>query len=576
MSLTSSLQIGRSALTASQLAIQVTGNNLANAATPGFTRQVTSFSPIRGTDPNTSAGRGVEVRGIRRQFDSALQSRVWAGLSHEAAAQQQHQILTSLESSLGELGTADLSSELGRFFNAWSERANLVQSSAVVVQQGENLAGFVRRVRDDLVQQRNLIDRQAGGNVARADELLAGVAELNSAIADAEAGGATANALRDQRDALISEVSGIMGVTAVEQPSGAVNVLVGSTPVVLGSVSRGLELRRETVDGELEISVRVRDDGEELGVSSGALGALLGSRGGVVNGTLEQLDGIASQLIFQINRLHSTGTNAAGLTTTTGTLAVAGADRSLALNDPNNATLAGLPFSAVNGGFTVNVRQTSTGAMQSVRIDIDLDGLTSAGAPGVGDDTSLEDIRSSLDAIPGVTATVTPEGKLKLDAGEGFDFSFSDDSSGALAVLGMNAYFSGTDASDIGVRAELADGPSLLMTGRLVNGQFVENGTALRMVEVQDQSLAELGGLSVRGSWLGVAQNVGSETDAAKTRAGAATLVRQSLDSQRAAISGVSVDEEAINLMTFQRQYQGAARFLSVVDELTQTLISLV
>jgi flagellar hook-associated protein 1 FlgK len=71
-------------------------------------------------------------------------------------------------------------------------------------------------------------------------------------------------------------------------------------------------------------------------------------------------------------------------------------------------------------------------------------------------------------------------------------------------------------------------------------------------------------------------QQVAVRTDAALTELDAATTVRESLEAQRAAKSGVSIDEESINIVTYQRSYQGAARFLSVVDELTQTLIGLV
>ena len=75
---------------------------------------------------------------------------------------------------------------------------------------------------------------------------------------------------------------------------------------------------------------------------------------------------------------------------------------------------------------------------------------------------------------------------------------------------------------------------------------------------------------------LDTAQALGVRTDAAKNAADAAATVTQGLDAQRSAVSGVSVDEESVNLLTFQRQYQGAARFISVVDQMTQTLISLI
>jgi flagellar hook-associated protein 1 len=214
-----------------------------------------------------------------------------------------------------------------------------------------------------------------------------------------------------------------------------------------------------------------------------------------------------------------------------------------------------------------------------VRIPVDLDGRNASGAAGHGDDTSLEDLALALDGVPGLSARVMPGGQLKIDAAPGFTYSFSDDSSGVLAVLGMNAYFTGRDASDIAVRGDLRQSPNLLSVGRMVGGPpaaFVENAGALAMAGAQDLALASLDGRSIKDFWLDTAQRIGIEANTARTQAESATIVRESLEAQRAAISGVSIDEESVNLLTYQRQYQGAARFISVVDELTQVLMSMV
>src|ERR1043166_7200447 len=125
MGLSSSLAIGRSALNASQVAMQVTGNNFANASTPGYSRQIVSFVP--GGDQNGGSyflGRGVNINGVRRSVDNALQSRLWNGYSHESSANVGQQFLTGVESIINELGDSGLSDGFGRFFNSWSELAN--------------------------------------------------------------------------------------------------------------------------------------------------------------------------------------------------------------------------------------------------------------------------------------------------------------------------------------------------------------------------------------------------------------------------------------------------------------------
>ncbi|MDZ4686319.1 MAG: flagellar basal body rod C-terminal domain-containing protein, partial [Planctomycetaceae bacterium] len=185
-------------------------------------------------------------------------------------------------------------------------------------------------------------------------------------------------------------------------------------------------------------------------------------------------------------------------------------------------------------------------------------------------------IAASLSGVSNIAATVNPDGTLKIDAAEGYSFAFSEDSSGALAVLGVNTFFTGKDANDIAVRAALHDQPGLLAAGLTVAGE-PDDGAAVRgILALRDQANQALGGQSINDSWISAAADVGANAASAANRADATRLVRESLDAQRQSLSGVSIDEESINLLNFQRQYQGAARFISVVDEMTQTLLSIV
>jgi flagellar hook-associated protein 1 FlgK len=568
MSLNSALNIGRSALTASQIGIQVAGNNLANASTPGYSRQSAYFSPASSQfiGNGVAVGRGVVTDSVRRQVDNALQARLFNTLSTESAALQRSSVYSGVESAIGELSDNDISSGLSSFFNTWSERANLTKSSASVVQEGDRLAALLRRQRTSLTQLRDQIDGQIGAAVVQADALMSTIAQLNVQVSTAEGTGAEASTLRDQRDRAISELAQLMDVSVVDNGAQGLTVLVGSEPIVVAGTSRGLSLSRENdANGDVQAIIRTKDRPTAIIPREGQLGAMLSGRTEAVDDATNAIDTLASQLIFQVNKLHSTGTNATGLSTTTGTLQVASGDRTRALNDPANTTFSRLPFAASNSS------QSTT-----VRIDVDLDGLTAAGLPGTSDDTSLEDIRAALDAVSGITATITSEGKLKIDADAGVEFSFSEDSSSVLAVLGVNAYFTGTDASTIGVREDLLTSPDSLAVGRMVDGTFVENATALGLADLLESSLTDLNGRSITSFWREKVAAIGTKSAGAAMDASAAGDVRASLENQRAAVSGVSTDEESLNLMAFQRQYQGAARLISVADEMFDTLMSLV
>jgi len=577
MGLFSAMQIGRSALVSSQIGIQVAGNNMANAATPGYTRQQLFLSPNRGqVVGNYSLGRGVGIDAVERQIDEALQARLRNGIADQSSASALSDVMTQLETVLGELSGSDLSSQMGSFFDTWSEATNLISSQSVAVQEADAFARFIRDLRSDVGQIRTQIENQIDARVGRADTLLSEIAALNGEIASSESGGATANELRDRRDKALDDLAEMMDISAVEQPGGAVDVLVGSMPVVLGTRSRGVQVTRESDGGALTTRVTLKTDGTPLAVSAGSIGGLLEARDGNIDATLDRIDTLTSRLIFEVNKLHSTGTNLAGLRSIVADRSIAADDRDVALNSGLNSTMAGLPFAPSNGGFFIDVRTPNTGATQRVRVDVDLDGLNDDGTAGFDNDTSAQDIVDAIDAVAGINAAFNAQGQITVTADAGYEFSFSDDSSGALAALGVNTLFSGSDAKDIAVRDGLMSNPSSLMVGRLVNGEIVENGTALEISGLRDGTLSALGGITLSEYWSDSVQSVASNASIAVTNAEAGQIVRESLEAQRASLSGVSVDEESINLLNYQRQFQGAAQVISTADELLQTLISII
>lgn len=575
MGIGSAFNIGRSALTASQLGIQTASNNLANAGTPGYARQVLGLSPTPGTGPNRGIGQGVSTTGVRRQVDEALNARLNGAISEAAGAQEAQRVLAGIETTLNELSDLDLSSELGAFYTSFSELANGSQSQAQVIEQGDQLAGSIKRLRDDLAEQRDQLDDRLGSLVDQADALAEEIARINEQITRSEGGGDQNNALRDQRDELVRDLSELMEINVVEQASGAIDVLAGSSPIVLGTRNQGLELREIPSGDTIERVVAIEATSQVLRLETGQIGGVLSSRDGELDNTIAALDQLAGALIYEINSLHATGATADGLTAASSDRRIGTADQSLALNDPLNQSTSGAAYSPSNGGFLVRVQDDASGAIQTTRIDIDLDGIDATGVAGFGDDTSLTDIAGQLNAVSGVDARVTPDGRLEVTAAPGSTFTFGDDSSGVLAFLGVNSYFQGQDATDIQVRASLRGNPASLMTGRYENGEFIENGTSLAIALQQDAASGDLNGQSVGGFWRSTVQQVSARTSSASSVADGAAIVRDSLESERLAISGVDSDEETLDLLAFQRQYQGAARIIQTSNELLDELFAI-
>lgn len=565
MSLNGSLQIGRSALMASQTALQVAGDNMANAATPGFHRRTVHMSPIQGSSIVSGAilGRGVQVSGIRREVDAALQIRFRSAVSQEHASLINQRFLTALESLQNELTDNDLSTTLSKFFNSFSELANNPNDLAfrsVVIQQGQTLADRLASMRTDYNRLNDEINRTLELSVTQADDLLKRIAILNGEIVSAEIGHMEAASLRDQRDMLLDELAQYMDISVINHSGGSVDVLVGSTPVVLGAVSRGIEIRAEQVDGQHEWNIRVKADGTKLNVRSGAIGALASQRDTLIGPMIDKLDNLASQLIFQVNRLHSQGQGSKGFATVVGSASVASATAAM------NSQQSGLAFPVSNGSFFIHVTNSETGVRTAHEIQVD-------GSMSLND---VIDQINTVVGVPHVTASLNLSGagsQLELTATPPSTMSFSDDSSGVLAVLGINTFFTGTNAANIDVNQRLIDDPALLATGK---GHVAgSNEMALAVAQMQDVSLQELNGMNLRQYWQNAVSDLAVKTSGANAATESAQMVRASLDAQIQSVSGVSLDEEAINLMMYQRQFQAAARFINVIDETLQILINL-
>ena len=563
MSLNGALQVGRSSIMASQTAMQVAGNNMANASTPGFSRQSVRFATTipQNWGNNQTIGTGLQVTRIARTVDTALQSRMRTALSDENGAAVDQRFLLAVESVRNELGDANLSSRLNAFFSAFSELANNPNDEAlrsVVVQQSSGLAGAIRDLRKDQVDVRVEIDRSLESAVRAADDLITQIADLNVQIGRNELGGTAgpANELRDRRDSLINELAQFLPISTLEQPNGMIDISVESQPLVQGSLARGVKITVDTVGGELTTRFRVKNDGTLLTPDGGQIGALLRQRTDTVEPAIESLDTLTRELMFQVNKVHSQSQGQIGITSVTGLNRITNASVPLGQTE--------IPFAMRNGAFEMHVKSLATGLRTTVVIAVD---------PATA---TLTDLRNAINAaVPAGTATasITADNTLRLDANAGYELSFANDTSGVLAGLGINSLFGGYDAKTIEVNAQILGDPRLLSVGRdHVEGS---NGGALAIAALSTQQIETLGGRSIRGFWTAETTALGVRAEAAINRADSTKLVRESLDSQVQAMSGVSIDEESINMLAYQRQFQAAARFITIIDETIQQLLAL-
>src|SRR5579862_2386044 len=237
MSLIGALNLGSQALSVSQAALQVTGNNISNSGNADYTRQTATISttPDQQIAPGIFMGTGVDLTSIQRQIDQSLEERVRSSDSDNQAAATTQDYLTRVETTLNALGDNNISTQLSQFFTSWSNLANTPQDAnlrQVVLQDGQSLGQEFNTERSQLTDVQTDINSRLSTQAKAANDLAQQVAVLNGQIAVAQGGRGQDNGLLDQRDAVLKQLAQLVNIKTVPQDNGTVNVYIGSEALV--------------------------------------------------------------------------------------------------------------------------------------------------------------------------------------------------------------------------------------------------------------------------------------------------------------------------------------------------------
>jgi flagellar hook-associated protein 1 FlgK len=565
MTLFSSIQTANNALLAAQLGLQVTGNNIANANTPGYIRERLLLSPATTQRyGGVLLGLGVQVQGVVQITDRFLEERLRSATSDLANGEAQQNVYVQLESLIGELSDTDLSTSLTGFFNSIHDIANQPDSVSVrnlAVLQGRTLTDDIRRLDARVREIREDVNNQVIASADDINRLLSEIATLNEQIVRAEGGDTSpsdAVGLRDRRSSVLSELAQITDIKAVEQDSGDVTVFMGGEFLVFAGTHREVTVSQSDDRGLSVAEIRIAQTDSPISTSSGKLSGLLAARDTVLGGFLDGLDDFAQALAFEFNKVFAGGQGLAGYSSLEGEFSVL--DNGAALDQ------AGLAFTPVNGGFDVQVTNSQTGLTTTTHIHVDLNGL--------GEDTSLEDLVAQLDAIDGLSASITPQRKLKLQTDSPLaTFAFANDTSSALAALGVNTFFSGSHASDIGISAAMRENPARFAASTGGVGENAVNSN--RLATLLTTTLPSQGGASLATLYDRLTGDVTQGSAVSSSVADGFRVFQQTLEGQHLAISGVNIDEETVRMISYQRAFQASARVISTINELLETLVNL-
>jgi flagellar hook-associated protein 1 FlgK len=565
MSFFGTIQNAGNALNAAQIGLQVTGNNIANANTPGYIRERLILTPAPTQRyGNLLLGSGVKVHSIVQEVDQFLEDQYRSASSDVASGDIQENTYTQLEGLIGELSTNDLSTSMSKFFNSIQDVMNQPDSSGVrnvAVLQGQQLAADIRRLSGKAAEVYGGLDQQVSDQVTGINTLVSEIADLNVQIARAEGGDTSTSAavgLRDRRGNALNELASIIDIRTTEQPDGSISVYSGGDFLVFQGIHREVKALEVQHNGLFTTEIHIADTDAPVGTSGGKVAGLLQSRDGIVGNFIQRLDAVANALIQGFNQLYSSGQGNVGYSSLTSS--VAPADANVPLDQLN------LGSTPVNGSFSLVVKNSLTGETKTNTVSIDLNGLD--------EDTSLADLQAQLDAIDGVSASITSSGNLKITADDpNLTFSFASDTSGALGALGLNGFFSGTTAQNIDIDPALKADPRRFAASLGGVGEDTEN--AVRLADFLNRPLPSQDGQTLAQLYDKLVSDTAQGSAATKSANEGFRTFQKALEGQKLAVSGVSLDEEAIKMISYQRAYQASAKVIATINELFDTLLKL-
>jgi flagellar hook-associated protein 1 FlgK len=553
----SGLRLALTALQAQQRAVNVAAQNVANANTPGYTRQAVNLVNIGA--PSVPAryatyqgdGQGVKVDSVTRFRDQFMEIR--AALEHGSMASldQAASTMNKIEQLFDEPSDTGIQKQLSDFWAGFDDVANNPADAAArtqLLERADTLAASFNTISQSLTQQKSDTISELGATVASINSMAQSVAQLNKAIKTNTVAGLPVNDLEDQRDLLANQLSEASGATLRAGDFNQVNVVLNGTGLVQGESAASLSLDTTGAGAALRWS----SDNSIASVTSGKAGGELDAINGTIPAYIAKLDAVATTLRDQVNQVHS---------------AIGG---SIAVADQNQTAAGNLKFDIGldNGAFaTVTIAGADwSGAGGAAALQAALQGAVNT-AVGVGNATVTVSGGNGSPLTVGLAPTGTHELQVRATgATTGFATLLGSTAVGSDGIGGRKL-FTGTDAASFGVSATVEGNAAAIAAGT-AGGGALDSSVALDLAEMGS---SQTGADSVYRQAI-VQLGVDSQTATSRDKIQQGST--QSLDNARSQQSGVSIDEEMTNLVEYQHGYDAAARLLTTIDGMLDTLIN--
>ena len=624
-SIFNSLSTGYTGLNAAQVGIDTTGHNIANAEVEGYSRQrvmTSSTTPISTSKGNV--GNGTEVTDVKRVFDNFVYTRYTDIAADKEYVDYEQTKLEELSSYFPEIDGVGVKSDLAEYYNSWQDFSDNPTNPAIKValaEQTDQLATHIQQTQEQVTNLQMQINDDLAVSINEVNSIAKEISEINVSINVAESAGSyEANDLRDKRNLLEKDLARLIGAkvnkdgmssnievdSASNSVNGSYSISVAGFNIVDGASYHPIRADKNTnSNGFYELSYE-RQDGKLIPIDDkirdGKIGAMLDLRGGSVDSTsgmptdgtiqttVSELDAFAKGLIESTNNLYAA---------TPTTLM-----QSNPVDFNQNDALLNTNLNLNKGSFNLIVYDNE-GNVAAQR-EINLENTTvMTGEPGSDsiegqikaqkDDNKDANATNDIDDYfkDGFNFTRAENGELRLELSidplsesKGYTFAIEDNltddsfNSGTnfAGALGLNRYFDGDSADSIALHSKYQENPTLIQAGKTpVAG---DNSLALDMVQHQFERYDyEIGTQSYNVTSYGMfdvtATDVGTATNSAIRRSDTILAQYNTIENEYFSTSKVNVDEEMTNLIKYQTSYSAAAKVITTLDQMMQTLLGI-
>ena len=622
-SIFNSLHVGYSGLNVAQNGINTTAHNISNAENEGYTRQrvvATASTPL-----NTQVGdvgSGAEIADIKRVFDNFVFDR-YAGVSADKEYSDfETRSLEELSTYFPEIDGVGIKADLVAFYDMWQTFADNPDNDAIKVAlatQTNTLTQHIAYTQDQVKSLQSQLNDQLVTDVNEVNSLIEQLANINKSIDSAEAGESyTANDLRDKRNVIERSLARLIGAevnagniesnigidSSSNTKTGSYTVSVNGFNIVDGSSFHPVHVsNQDNPKGFYELSFE-RQDGVLIpmaeSIDGGAIGAILELRGaaldttsgvptdGIVQNVASQLDAFAKGIIESTNNLYAQSSTTRMESNT------------LDLNA--TSSIVHSPLNVNEGAFDLVVYDIDGNIAARRTISID-QATVMTGAVGSNsiqgqmeeqiDDNADSNANNDIDDFVKFNWATYQSGDNALEftldptsASRGYTFAIEDSledveySSGSnfAGALGMSRYFDGDSAQTMKLNYSLSSNPTNISAGTAP--QAGNNTVALNMVQHQYEKFDFYVGEQKYNSTTYamfdvISTEVGSHTNAAILKNETITTQFNATELEYFSVSKVSIDEEMTNLIKYQTSYGAAAKVITTIDQMMQTLLGI-